>query len=139
LAGEDSDPKVFALILDTDILVWVLREHSPALRFVDSIPPGRRNLSAVTYMELLYGSHDARDLRSVKELVDDIFTEVIPVSEAISSTAIRLMEELVLACRIGVNDAFIAATALERHEPLATGNQKHFRMIPGLELKTFRP
>jgi hypothetical protein len=127
------------LILDTDILVWVLREHSPALRFVDSIPPGHRNLSSVTYLELLYGSHDARDLRGVKELVDDIFAEVIPVSEAISRTAMRLMEEFVLACRLGVNDAFIAATALERHEPLATANQKHFRFIPGLELKTFRP
>ena len=127
------------MILDTDILVWVLREHSPALRFVDSIPPERRNLSSVTYLELLYGSHDARDLRSVKELVDDIFAEVIPVSEAISRTAIRLMEEFVLAHRLDISDAFIAATALDRQEPLATGNQKHFRFIPGLELKTFRP
>jgi hypothetical protein len=126
------------LILDTDILVWVLRENSPALRFVDSIPSEHRNLSAVTYLELLYGTHDARDLRCVKELVADIFAEVVPVSEEISRTAIRLMEEFVLACGLGVSDAIIAATALERHEPLATGNQRHFRLVPGLELKIFR-
>ena len=127
------------MILDTDILVWVLREYSPALRFVDSIPSAGRNLSVVTYLELLYGARDARDLTSVRELVEDLFAEVIPVSEAISRTAVRLMEGFVLASRLGVNDAFIAATALERHEPLATGNQKHFRFIPGLQLKPFRP
>lgn len=127
------------MILDTDIMVWVLKEYSPALRFVDSIPPGARNLSVVTYLELLYGAHDTKDLRSVKALVTDAFAEVIPANEAISRAATRLMEEFVLGNRIGVDDAFIAATALERHEPLATGNQKHFRFIPGLELKIFRP
>ena len=49
------------------------------------------------------------------------------------------MEEFVLAYRLGVEDALIAATALERQDALATGNDKHFRMIPGLELKVFRP
>jgi len=127
------------VILDTDILVWVLRNHGPALRFVDSIPLARRNLSSVTYLELLDGSHDSRDLRSVKELVEDVFAEVIPLSEAITRTAIRLMEEFVLAYRLSVEDALIAATALDRQDSLATGNEKHFRMIPGLELKVFRP
>jgi hypothetical protein len=51
---EDSDSQVSALILDTDIVVWVLRERPPAVRFVHSIPSGRRNLSAVTYSELLF-------------------------------------------------------------------------------------
>ncbi len=127
------------MILDTDILVWVLRNHTPALRFVDSIPLARRNLSSVTYLELLDGSQDARDRRSVKELVEDVFAEVVPLSEAITRTAIRLMEEFVLAYRLGVEDALIAATALERQDSLATGNGRHFRMIPGLELKVFRP
>jgi len=127
------------VILDTDILVWVLRNHAPALRFVESIPLARRNLSSITYLELLYGSQDARDLRGVKELVEDVFAEVVPLSEAITRTAIRLMEEFVLAYRIGLEDALIAATALERQDSLATGNDKHFRMIPGLELKVFRP
>ena len=47
--------------------------------------------------------------------------------------------EFVLAYRMGVEDALIAATALDRQDSLATGNEKHFRMIPGLELKVFRP
>ena len=139
MADEDSYSQVYALILDTDILIWVLRDRPAALRFVDAIPPAQRNVSSITYMELLYGSRDATDLRSIKDLVDDIFAEVVPVSEVISATATRLMEEFVLACRLGVSDALIAATALERHEPLATGNEKYFRVIRALELKTFRP
>jgi predicted nucleic acid-binding protein len=36
-----------------------------------------------------------------------------------------------------LNDALIAATALEHKLVLATGNGKHFKMIAGLKIKPF--
>jgi predicted nucleic acid-binding protein len=127
------------LIFDTDILVWVHRGHPGAAEFVNRVPVGDRNLSAVSYLELLYGVRDRSDLRSVRALIGDLFAEVVPISERISGTAIHLMGSYVLAHRLDVSDTVIAATALDRHEILATGNGKHFRFIQGLDLKLFRP
>jgi len=93
----------------------------------------------VSYLELLYGARDSSDLRAVRTLVADLFAEVIPISESVSGPAVHLMESYVLAHRLDVSDAVIAATALDRHETLATANGKHFRFILGLDLKIFRP
>lgn len=127
------------MIFDTDILVSVQRGHPGAAHFVNLVPADQRNLSVMSYLELLYGSRDADDLKKAQSMVDDLFAVVVPINEEISANAIRILERFVLAHGIGASDAIIAATALERHEPLATGNQKHFRFIPGLELKIFRP
>ncbi len=127
------------MIFDTDILVWMHRGHPGAAQFVNRVPAEERNLSAVSYLELLYGVRDSSDLRSVRTMVADLFAEVVPISERISGAAVHLMGLYVLAHRLDVSDAVIAATALDRHQTLATANGKHFRFIPGLDLKIFRP
>jgi predicted nucleic acid-binding protein len=127
------------LIFDTDILVWVHRGHPGAAHFVDLVPAEERNLSAISYLELLYGTRDRADLRSVQNMVADLFAEVVPISKRISASAARLMDSYVLAHRVDVSDVVIAATALDRHETLATAKRKHFRFIPGINLQAFRP
>ncbi len=127
------------MIFDTDILVWVHRGHPDAAEFVNRVPLEDRNLSAISYLELLYGARDGNDLRNVQRMVTDLFAEAVPISERISASAVRLMESFVLAHRPSVSDAVIAATALERQETLAAANRKHFRFVPGLKLRIFRP
>ena len=127
------------MIFDTDILVWVHRGHPGAAQFVNRVPAEERNLSTISYLELLYGARDRNNLRNVQSMVADLFADVVPISERISASATRLMESFVLAHRLDVSDAVIAATALDRHETLATGNHKHFRFVPGLKLRRFRP
>jgi predicted nucleic acid-binding protein len=127
------------LIFDTDILIWMHRGHPGAAQFVNGVPVKERNLSAVSYLELLYGVRDSRDLRAVRAMVTHLFADVVPITESISGPAVHLMESYVLAHRLDVSDAMIVATALHRHETLATANGKHFRFIPGLDLKIFRP
>lgn len=127
------------MIFDTDILISVQRGHSGAAQFVNVVPADQRNISVISYLELLYGSRDGSDLKKAQSMVDDLFAVVLPINEEISANAVRILEKFVLAHGIDASDALIAATALERHEPLATGNQKHFRFIPGLDLRVFRP
>ena len=127
------------MIFDTDILVWVHRGLPAAARFVNSVPVQERNLSAISYLELLYGCRDARDLRHIQKMVEELFAEVVPVSEIITLSAMRIMKSFVLANRPDPSDALIGATALVRQEPLATANHKHFKFMPGLSLQTFRP
>src|ERR1039457_6112149 len=92
LAQENSHPQVYAVIFDTDILVWVHRGHPGAAQFVNRVPAEERNLSAVSYLELLYGVRDSSDLRSVRAMTADLFAEVVPISERISGAAVHIME-----------------------------------------------
>ena len=127
------------MIFDTDILVWAQRGHSRAAEFIDRVPAEERNLSVISYLELLYGARNRSDLKNIQSMAADLFAEVVPISQSASAVAARLMESLVLAHRLDVSDAIIAATALDRHETLATGNSKHFKAVPGLSLLAFRP
>ncbi len=127
------------MILDTNIIIWVLRGHPRAIAFVDRLPLAERNLSSVSYLELLRGCRDKADLQRTLKLLEDELAEIVPLDERITKLAIGLMEMHVLSRRPGIPDLLIAATAMTRGELLATGNIKDFDYIPGLQLKPFSP
>jgi predicted nucleic acid-binding protein len=49
------------------------------------------------------------------------------------------IEQFALSHGLTATDALIAASAVELQMPLATSNSKHFKAIPSLELKVFKP
>jgi predicted nucleic acid-binding protein len=87
------------LIFDTDIVVWMLRKYPPALRFAENSEPAQRRVAAVSYLELLYGCRDKAELRDLRELIRNWFTEVVSLTPDITQSANALMEEYVLARR----------------------------------------
>ncbi len=127
------------MIFDTDVLVWRLRDHPGAVEAVGQVPVPERNVSAMSYLELLRGCRDSRELRLLRISLTGHFCEIVSISEDISKSALALMESYALSRRPGLADVLIAATALVRHEALVTANRKHFDFIPGLELRIFRP
>lgn len=126
------------MIFDTDILVWVLRRHLGAVEFVERVPVADRRISSISLLELLHGCRDQEELNRLNRHVLTKFGEILPISESITDSAVRLMEKYALAHRPDLSDVVIAATALSLDERVATGNTKHFDFIPGLELKRFR-
>jgi hypothetical protein len=49
------------------------------------------------------------------------------------------MESYVLSHGLHMADALIAATAISLGATLVTANDKHYRMIDGLDIEVFRP
>ena len=127
------------MILDTNIIVWVLRGHPRAIAFVDRLPLAERNFSSVSHLELLRGCRDKTDMQRTLKLLEDELAEIVPLDEKITKLAIGLMEMYALSRRPGIPYLLIAATAMARGELLATGNIKDFDHIPGLRLKPFSP
>jgi predicted nucleic acid-binding protein len=125
------------VIFDTDVLIWVFRHDRPATEFVNA--EKQRAASIVTLMELLAGAKSKTELMITRQFFIDLEIRLIPVDEPISYTAARLIEDHCLGDGLDIPDALIAATARENGETLATGNVRHFRGIPNLSLKTFRP
>lgn len=125
-----------SMIFDTDVLIWVLRGNRKAAAAVDAAES--RRVSLVTYMELLQGARDKREIKTIRAFLVDLGFTTLPLTEAIGHRASIYMEIHVLASSMGMADALIAATASESGEVLCTGNDKHYLPVAGLELKKFR-
>ncbi len=138
MAPENPNAPAHAVILDSDILIWYLRKDPAAAAFIDKVPLAERNISTLSYLEVLYECRKKSDLSEWLKFASRFFAEVIPLTEAMSRSAQQLMEQFVPARRLSASDALIAATAVVRRETLATGNLKHFDFIPGLAVKLFR-
>ena len=124
-------------IFDTDVLIHCERGHKGALECLDQAE--ERCISCVTGMELLQGARSANELRETRIFLTEFGFRIFPLSENIGHRASLYIEEFALGSGLHVTDALIAATAMEKAQPLVTGNLKHFKVIPGLQVKAFRP
>ncbi len=125
------------MLFDTDVFVWVFRGNHKAARLVEVAP--ERNVSIVTYMELLQGARDRREVKSMRSFLADFAFRMLPLTENIGHRASIYMEEYGLKAGMCMADALLAATAVENRLELCTANQKHYRPIKDLDLKVFRP
>ena len=125
------------MLFDTDVLIWVLRGNAKAAKAVDAADT--RAVSVVTYMELLQGARDKREVRAIKSFLADMQFQTLSLTENIGHRASIYMEEYGLSVSMGLADALIAATAAEANEPLATANDKHYKLVTELTIKRFRP
>jgi len=125
------------MIFDTDILIWYLRGNAKAAAAIDA--EESRGVSLVTYMELQQEARNRREALAIKDFLKALDFATLPMSENIGHRASIYVEEYALAHAVGVADALVAATAVEEHEVLLSGNTKHFKCIKELQLIAFRP
>ena len=125
------------MIFDSDVLIWFLHGNENAQAKVLSQAPFK--ISAVTYMELVQGMKDKKELAALKKMMKNLDVEIIQVENDISKTAISLVEQFYLSNSLEMGDALIAATCLKFDEPLCTANDKHYKVVKNIKLDVFRP
>ena len=125
------------MIFDTDVLIWYFRGNIKAAEAIDAEEV--RNISLVTYMELLQGAKNKQEAHAIKGFLKDFGFSTLPLSENIGHRASIYIEEYTLANGIGLADALLAATAVEEGEVLFSANTKHFKCVKELQQKQFRP
>lgn len=95
-------------------------------------------LSVVTRMELVQGMRSRQELPLVNRTLVALEAKTLEIDSTISSRASLLVEAHFHGHPLMLADALIAATALQYGLPLLTGNHKHYRNLPGLEVQRFR-
>ena len=128
--------KAGLLIFDTDVLIWFFRGNAKAARAIEA--DSERTISIVSLMELYQGARSAREISQLRSFFQKNSFRIAPISETISHLAATLMEEHSIRHGLQIADALIAATARETVSTLLTGNVRHFRPIPSLDLRQFR-
>jgi predicted nucleic acid-binding protein len=122
-----------AWLLDTSILVDVLRGYKPARDWIASIPQSARFVSVITAAELLSGCRNQTEQRAIdRELT---LYQTTWVDEAISQAALQMYRRFHLSHGVEFLDCLSAATATERNVQIATLNLKHFAPLPDLSVK----
>jgi hypothetical protein len=125
------------MLIDTDVLIWNLRGNEKAAELLDHA--GGFVMSAVSYMELMQGVRDKAELGVIRRSLHYWSARIQPPDQEISTRAIFLMETYALGHGLQLADALIASTAISLGATLITANDKHYRMIDGLEMEVFRP
>ncbi len=130
------------LILDSSVLIAAEREGQNARQMLAAISANAGDtevaISVVTLIELAHGAaragtqqRKAQRQRFIQELLT-----ALPVHPVTASVALRTGqidgENQAKGIRLPLTDLLIGATALELGYSVATGNLRHFQMIPGL-------
>lgn len=125
------------LIFDTDILIWALRSNDKARAAL--FEADKVIISAVTYMEVMQGMINKRELAEMKKFLSQLDAEIMLITPEITQGAMDYVERYALSHSMELADALIAATCIKNGEPLCTANEKHYRQIAELNLQTFYP
>jgi predicted nucleic acid-binding protein len=110
------------LLLDTNILIDVLRGEATALAWLEQQPSPR--ISVITWIEVLVGCRNGES-EAVQSWLEGF--PRLPLDNAISREAVRLRQQYGLK----VPDAIILATARCAQLTLATRNSRDFPLSLG--------
>jgi len=135
------------MIVDTSFILDVIEDVDEAVELerqleVEGVP---LVIPSMVVLELYIGvgkvANTLEERRRVEAILDSY--PIVNMSASISRRAGRLLGERMAdggeneGPGIGKGDAAIAATAIERDEPILTGDS-HFESIPGVEVETYR-
>ena len=90
-------------------------------------------------MELVQGMRNKEEFRLLRQTIHEHQWDILPLSENISHRATVFIENYALSHGMQLADALIAASAVESGAALMTANTKHYKVIPELDLKIYRP
>ncbi|MDQ1264877.1 MAG: hypothetical protein QG635_26 [Bacteroidota bacterium] len=120
------------ILCDTNVFINWFRNDKETLDQLKLIGPENICLSVVTFMELIQGCQNKKELNVLIKKFDKYYTYYI--TEQISLTAGKFMINYNLSHNLLIPDALIAATAVENSIRLFTYNLKDFKYIKGLDL-----
>jgi len=119
-------------LCDTCVLIDYLRGKTEVQQKLEQDKGLGLGMSSITYMELMVGALNNREVGIIKKAFSDF--EIVEISELISVKAGSLIEKYTKSHGLLIPDALIGATALELELPLYTTNIKDFQFIPDLVL-----
>jgi len=127
-------------LLDTNIVIYVLKRRPPELRSTFNANAGRMAISSITLAELIHGAQKSQHVNENLSAIEDLCSrvDVLPYGAKAAQHygAIRAALEKV-GQSIGVNDLHIAGHARSEGLILVTNNLSEFERVPALELENW--
>ena len=120
------------ILIDTSIMVDLLRGKKEAKDWIDGIKVGNRAISFITVGELICGCRNKSELKKVEREIEGY--TLIYLDDKDCRYAIDSYKQHRLSHGVGFLDCLIAATACCRGIKLATLNERHYKPFAGITL-----
>lgn len=118
-------------LLDTDVLVDIVRQHQPAVTWIASLDEDEPiGVPGPVALELIEGCKNRQETNRIMRLVNRY--PIYWPSSIDGDRALRSFAQHHLAHNLSSYDALIAQCAIGLSATLVTFNVKHFRVIAGL-------
>jgi hypothetical protein len=122
------------ILLDSDVLIDLLRKHPPALEWFDALQEDEELLvPGYVVMELIQGCRNKAEQDRVQRNLADY--EVVWPSPADCDQALKAFIAYRLSHNAGLLDMLIGQTSVVTGLPLHTFNEKHYQFIPGIQTR----
>jgi predicted nucleic acid-binding protein len=118
------------LLLDTDVVIDILRQHAGATAWLASVQNQPLAVPGFVALEAIDGCRDRTELTMVSRTLAAWSVLWLPESDC--SNALTQFTSVHLSNAIGPFDVLIAFTALRHGVPLHTFNVMHYAAVPGL-------
>jgi predicted nucleic acid-binding protein len=120
------------ILVDTDIMVDVMRRFRPAVAWLESLDAETIGLPGLVAMELLQGCRDRVEQQRVENGLR-AYTLYWP-DRTDCARAFDDFTAYHLSHNLGILDALIAETAVGLDVELATFNEKHYQVVSALRM-----
>jgi predicted nucleic acid-binding protein len=120
------------VLVDTDVMVDLLRQHAPAVAWLNSLEDAEILLPGIVVMELTQGCRTQADQKRLQKALAPY--GVIWPPPDVCDAALGVFARFYLSHSLGIIDALIGQLAVSQDLPLFTFNQKHYVTIPGLRV-----
>ncbi len=121
------------LLLDTDVMIDILRGHGPALQWLDSVSEEEVVLPGFVVMELIQGCQNQEECDLLLQEIEKFQVEW-PGPET-GHRALEVFSDLHLSHGTGLIDVLIGQMAVDLGVSLHTFNEKHYEPIPDLDIE----
>jgi predicted nucleic acid-binding protein len=118
------------LVLDTDIMIDVLRGYPDTMAWLATNLDEELVLPAPVVMELIKGCVGRKGVTELRTFLKPL--QIYCPTDRDFAAAIHILEQVHPSHNTGPFDALIAQCAITLNAPIVTFNMKHFRGIPGL-------
>ena len=127
-------------LLDTNIVIYVIKKRPLAVRTKFNEHSGRMAISAITLSELMHGTEKSARPAANLAVVEDFCSRLEILSYPAKASAhygsIRATLERA-GTPIGVNDLHVAAHARCEGLMLITNNMREFERVPALQVENW--
>ncbi|WP_456394450.1 PIN domain-containing protein [Thermococcus sp.] len=117
-------------LIDTDIIIYILRGVKGSKEFLLDLSKEGLFLSVISMAEIFSGRETKDPVKHEKILRFLSHFEVVPLTQEIAILGGAIRRDY----PVGLADALIAATAVHKGLTVVTYNTKHFEKVEGLKI-----